>query len=156
MAIHPDQIVSRAQAAFAQSNTNPSHNTYLWQDEAWTLAEARHAASKSPLYGLPVSVKDCFDLAGAPTSLGTKFYRKHNGTAAHDSWLVERLRAAGAVIMGKTHLHPLAYGITGENAEFGDCLQRHPHSVVRFALQFEHFAIRIQHRQHDRGGRDCR
>jgi Asp-tRNA(Asn)/Glu-tRNA(Gln) amidotransferase A subunit family amidase len=40
-----------------------------------------------------------------------------------DSWLVERLRAAGAVIIGKTHLHPLAYGITGENPEFGDCAQ---------------------------------
>jgi aspartyl-tRNA(Asn)/glutamyl-tRNA(Gln) amidotransferase subunit A len=36
---------------------------------------------------------------------------------------VERLRAAGAVITGKTHLHPLAYGITGENSEYGDCLQ---------------------------------
>jgi aspartyl-tRNA(Asn)/glutamyl-tRNA(Gln) amidotransferase subunit A len=46
-----------------------------------------------------------------------------NGAAAQDSWLVRRLRAAGAVITGKTHLHPLAYGITGENPEFGDCLQ---------------------------------
>jgi aspartyl-tRNA(Asn)/glutamyl-tRNA(Gln) amidotransferase subunit A len=36
---------------------------------------------------------------------------------------VGRLRGAGAVITGKTHLHPLAYGITGENREFGDCLQ---------------------------------
>jgi aspartyl-tRNA(Asn)/glutamyl-tRNA(Gln) amidotransferase subunit A len=36
---------------------------------------------------------------------------------------VEQLRASGAVIIGKTHLHPLAYGITGENPEFGDCLQ---------------------------------
>jgi aspartyl-tRNA(Asn)/glutamyl-tRNA(Gln) amidotransferase subunit A len=36
---------------------------------------------------------------------------------------VERLRAAGAVVTGKTHLHPLAYGITGENPEFGDCVQ---------------------------------
>jgi aspartyl-tRNA(Asn)/glutamyl-tRNA(Gln) amidotransferase subunit A len=46
-----------------------------------------------------------------------------NGIAKHDSWLVERLRALGAVITGKTHLHPLAYGITGENPDFGDCLQ---------------------------------
>jgi aspartyl-tRNA(Asn)/glutamyl-tRNA(Gln) amidotransferase subunit A len=52
-----------------------------------------------------------------------QFYRDLNGIAAHDSWLVEQLRAAGAVIIGKTHLHPLAYGITGENPEFGDCLQ---------------------------------
>jgi aspartyl-tRNA(Asn)/glutamyl-tRNA(Gln) amidotransferase subunit A len=36
---------------------------------------------------------------------------------------VERLRTLGAVIVGKTHLHPLAYGITGENPEFGDCIQ---------------------------------
>jgi aspartyl-tRNA(Asn)/glutamyl-tRNA(Gln) amidotransferase subunit A len=51
-----------------------------------------------------------------------RFYRDLNGIAARDSWLVERLRAEGAVITGKTHLHPLAYGITGENPEFGDCV----------------------------------
>jgi aspartyl-tRNA(Asn)/glutamyl-tRNA(Gln) amidotransferase subunit A len=78
---------------------------------------------RGALWGLPISVKDCFDLAGAPTSCGVHFYRDLHGNAAHDSWLVERLRAAGAVITGKTHLHPLAYGITGENPEFGDCLQ---------------------------------
>jgi Asp-tRNA(Asn)/Glu-tRNA(Gln) amidotransferase A subunit family amidase len=78
---------------------------------------------RGPLWSLPVSVKDCFDLAGASTSCGVQFYRDLHGIATHDSWLVERLRAAGAVITGKTHLHPLAYGITGENPEFGDCLQ---------------------------------
>ena len=75
------------------------------------------------LWGLPISVKDCFDLAGSPTTCGVHFYRDLNGTAARDSWLVEQLRAAGAVIVGKTHLHALAYGITGENPEFGDCVQ---------------------------------
>ena len=75
------------------------------------------------LWGLPISVKDLFDLAGSPTSCGVRFYRDRDGNAAHDSWLVEQLRAAGAVIVGKTHLHPLAYGITGENPEFGDCVQ---------------------------------
>jgi aspartyl-tRNA(Asn)/glutamyl-tRNA(Gln) amidotransferase subunit A len=75
------------------------------------------------LWGLPISVKDCFDLAGSPTTCGVHFYRDLNGTATRDSWLVEQLRAAGAVIVGKTHLHPLAYGITGENPEFGDCVQ---------------------------------
>src|SRR6202522_4461422 len=78
---------------------------------------------RGALWGLPVSVKDCFDLGQAPTSCGVHFYRDLNGKAAQDSWLVERLRTAGAVITGKTHLHPLAYGITGENPEFGDCLQ---------------------------------
>ena len=69
-----------------------------------------------------MSVKDCFDLSGAPTTCGTVFYRDLKGKAANDSWLVEQLRAEGAVITGKTHVHPLTYGITGENPEFGDCL----------------------------------
>lgn len=115
-----------AHQALSRSNQSPGRNTYLWQDPAWTLAEAAHAESipvgTSPLQGLPISIKDCFDLAGAPTSCGTIFYRDLNGVAAHDSWLVDQLRKSGAVITGKTHLHPLAYGITGENPEFGDCL----------------------------------
>jgi Asp-tRNA(Asn)/Glu-tRNA(Gln) amidotransferase A subunit family amidase len=124
-----------AAEALANSNQNTSHNTYLWRDPAWTLAEAARAEAiptgeggpfgdgRNALWGLPISVKDCFDLAGAPTTCGVQFYRDLHGIAANDSWLVERLRAAGAVIPGKTHLHPLAYGITGENPEFGDCVQ---------------------------------
>ncbi len=124
-----------ADQALAQSNRNPGRNTYLWQDALWTRSEAARVEAmpraaggpfgdgRSALWGLPVSVKDCFDLAGAPTSCGVHFYRELNGNAARDSWLVAQLRASGAVITGKTHLHPLAYGITGENPEFGDCLQ---------------------------------
>jgi Asp-tRNA(Asn)/Glu-tRNA(Gln) amidotransferase A subunit family amidase len=124
-----------AEVALARSNGNRGKNTYLWQNAEWTCNEAAHAESldrgsggafgdgRSVLWGLPISVKDCFDLAGAPTSCGVRFYRELNGIAARDSWLVERLRASGAVITGKTHLHPLAYGITGENPEFGDCEQ---------------------------------
>lgn len=115
-----------ARQALARANGNAGRNTYLWRDAEWTLAEAERAAQARPwsaLSGLPISVKDCFDLAGAPTSCGVRFYQEHNGRAAADSWLVARLRALGAVITGKTHLHPLAYGITGENEEFGDCVQ---------------------------------
>jgi aspartyl-tRNA(Asn)/glutamyl-tRNA(Gln) amidotransferase subunit A len=130
--LKPSQLVAEA---LARSNCNAGRNTYLWQDTAWTMAEAARAESihtrtggpfddgHSPLWGLPTSVKDCFDLAGAPTSCGTHFYRDLNGPAECDSWLVEQLRKAGAVITGKTHLHPLAYGITGENPYFGDCVQ---------------------------------
>jgi Asp-tRNA(Asn)/Glu-tRNA(Gln) amidotransferase A subunit family amidase len=119
----------------ARMNGNASRNSYLWVDKAWTKSEAARAAAmprgkggpfddgRSPWWGVPVSVKDCFDLAGSPTSCGTHLYRDLNGIATQDSWLVERLRAAGAVITGKTHLHPLAYGITGENPDYGDCLQ---------------------------------
>ena len=124
-----------AKIALARANANAGRNTYLWRDRAWTMNEAARAATmaagsggqfgdgRANLWGIPVSVKDCFDLAGTPTSCGVKFYREVNGIAAKDSWLVEQLRKAGAVITGKTHLHPLAYGITGENPEFGDCEQ---------------------------------
>jgi len=131
-AMRPSEL---AEQALARANQNVGHNTYLWQDVAWTRAEAARVEAmprgrggefddgRAALWGLPISVKDCFDLAGAPTTCGVRFYRDRNGTATRDSWLVERLRAAGAVIVGKTHLHALAYGITGENPEFGDCIQ---------------------------------
>ncbi|MGP8251587.1 MAG: amidase [Terracidiphilus sp.] len=138
--LKPSHLVAEA---LPQSNSNAGRNTYLWQDTAWTLAEAARVElipagaggafghGRSPLWGLPISVKDCFDLAGAPTSCGTKFYRGLNGVAKCDSWLVEQLRSAGAVITGKTHLHPLAYGITGENPDFGDCVQPgHPTALT--------------------------
>lgn len=127
--------VRLAEVALANANRNPGHNTYLWQDPAWTRGEGERAMEtiareggpfgdgRDILWGLPISLKDCFDLAGAPTSCGTTFYRDGNGRANEDSWVVERLRARGAVIVGKTHLHALAYGITGENPEFGDCIQ---------------------------------
>jgi aspartyl-tRNA(Asn)/glutamyl-tRNA(Gln) amidotransferase subunit A len=128
----PSQL---AEQALARANGNAGRNTYLWLDSSWTRFEAARAEAmpggeggafgdgRAALWGLPVSVKDCFDLKGAATSCGVEFYREFHGAAKLDSWLVERLRAAGAVIVGKTHLHPLAYGITGENPEFGDCLQ---------------------------------
>ncbi len=124
-----------AEAALSRANRNAGRNTFLWQDPQWTRAEAARAQvmprgeggpfgdGRAALWGVPVAVKDCFDLAGSPTTCGTHFYRDLNGTAARDSWLVEQLRAAGAVIVGKTHLHALAYGITGENPEYGDCVQ---------------------------------
>jgi aspartyl-tRNA(Asn)/glutamyl-tRNA(Gln) amidotransferase subunit A len=130
--VEPSQL---AEQALERANRNAHGNTYLWRDPAWTMEEAKRAAvmpagtgglfgdGRCNLWGVPVSIKDCFDLAGAPTSAGVKFYRDLHGNAAHDSWLVEQLRKAGAVITGKTHLHPLAYGITGENPEFGDCEQ---------------------------------
>jgi Asp-tRNA(Asn)/Glu-tRNA(Gln) amidotransferase A subunit family amidase len=130
--IDPDTV---AEQALRYANRNAGKNTYLWRDPEWTLREAAKAKAmprgegglfgdgRRNLWGIPVSVKDCFDLAGAPTSCGVRFYRNLNGVAARDSWLAEQLRHAGAIITGKTHLHPLAYGITGENPEFGDCEQ---------------------------------
>ena len=123
-----------AEQALANANQNAGLNVYLSLDKTWTLGEADRAlgkfvagavsaADKPPLYGLPVSLKDCFDLQGFRTTAGTRFYAEKNAIAQQDSAVAKQLRAQGAVIVGKTNLHPLAYGITGENPDFGDCLQ---------------------------------
>jgi Asp-tRNA(Asn)/Glu-tRNA(Gln) amidotransferase A subunit family amidase len=117
-----------AEQALARANSNVSKNVYIGLDSARVLREAeglpaRFPGAKPMLYGLPVSVKDLFDMAGLPTTGGSRFYAAHGGLAREDSAVVARLRRMGAVIVGKTNLHQLAYGITGENADYGDCVQ---------------------------------
>jgi aspartyl-tRNA(Asn)/glutamyl-tRNA(Gln) amidotransferase subunit A len=111
----------------ALADSNAGQNVYLARNEVWSQIEAERldlsSIARQPLWGVPVSLKDCFDLAGFTTSCGSKFYEQLHGIAAKDSEVARRLRAAGAVITGKTHLHMLAYGITGENRDYGDCLQ---------------------------------
>lgn len=123
-----------AHGALARANSNPGRNVYLAMNPERTMAEADALSTRFPdaekrpiLFGVPVAIKDCFDVAGYPTTCGSRFYAEKNGIAHEDSFVAARLRAAGAVIMGKTHLHQLAYGITGENKDYGDCLQpKHP------------------------------
>jgi Asp-tRNA(Asn)/Glu-tRNA(Gln) amidotransferase A subunit family amidase len=115
--------------ALAHSNSNAARNVYLAGDHQFALREADivsqrfSAPVKPPLFGLPVSLKDCFDLMGFVTTCGSRFYAARNAEAREDSAVAARLRETGAVIVGKTHMHPLAYGITGQNPEYGDCTQ---------------------------------
>ncbi len=121
-------IEALADLSLARANGNASRNTYLTLDADWTRAQAAGLQERAtdpdrPLYGLPVALKDCFDLEGFVTSCGSRFYARHHAAAVADSWVAERLKAAGAVITGKTHMQMLAYGITGENRDYGDCVQ---------------------------------
>jgi Asp-tRNA(Asn)/Glu-tRNA(Gln) amidotransferase A subunit family amidase len=114
--------------ALAHVNGNVSRNSYIAVDQTWTLNQAaglakQQTVTNKPLYGLPIALKDCFDLEGFVTTTGSRFYAHHNAAAREDSWVAARLKAAGAVITGKTHMQMLAYGITGENRDYGDCLQ---------------------------------
>ncbi len=123
-----------AERALKNANQNAGRNVYISRDENWTPREADRiqkefsknefpSKEKPPLFGLPISLKDCFDLEGFRTTAGTRFYAQKNEITRADSAVAKNLRAQGAVITGKTNLHPLAYGITGENPDFGDCLQ---------------------------------
>lgn len=118
-----------AESALSRANGNASRNVYLSLDADAVLREAEAlrrkfaADPKPPLYGSPIALKDCFDLAGYATSAGSRYYADRNGIAREDSAVAARLRALGAIIIGKTHLHQLAYGITGQNPDYGDCVQ---------------------------------
>jgi aspartyl-tRNA(Asn)/glutamyl-tRNA(Gln) amidotransferase subunit A len=82
---------------------------------------------RGPLHGIPVSVKDLFDIAGLPTTAASKVRAGHVATA--DAPAVARLRAAGAIIVGKTNLHEFAFGTTSEDSAFGP--SRNPHDPSR-------------------------
>jgi len=124
--VTPRAVVERA---LARANSNAGRNVFIALDAEKVLREAEELPTRFPgpekpaLYGLPVSLKDLFDLQGFPTSGGAKFYAERGGIASADSAVAARLREQGAVIVGKTHLHQLAYGITGENPDYGDCVQ---------------------------------
>ncbi len=72
-----------------------------------------------PLAGIPIALKDLFETAGIPTTAGSKFFRDH--VPASDAPVVEKLKSAGAFIIGKTNLHEIALGVTNDNPYFGTC-----------------------------------
>ncbi|MCX7789032.1 MAG: amidase family protein, partial [Chloroflexaceae bacterium] len=88
------------------------------------LADARRAEAelaagrdRGPLHGVPVAVKDLLDMVGLPTTAGSTILA--HTVAAADATAVARLRAAGAIIIGKTRLSEFAYSPGSNNAHYG-------------------------------------
>lgn len=113
---------------------NPRLNAYLTVVEEAALDEARRAEgeiargkSRGPLHGIPIAVKDNIDSAGVRTTAGSKILAAY--VPAQDAPVLARLRAAGAILLGKTHLHEFAYGVTSENVHYGPA--RNPHDPGR-------------------------
>jgi AtzE family amidohydrolase len=97
--------------------------------KARVLEEARaRGAPLGPLAGVPFAVKNLFDVAGLPTLAGSKINRER-APAARDATLVERLEAAGAVLVGALNMGEYAYDFTGENVHDGP--SRNPHDLTR-------------------------
>ena len=86
--------------------------------EAESIDRAREQGVVSGLLaGVPISVKDCIDVAGTPCTNGSTFFADY--VPEIDALVVQRLRQAGAVILGKTNLHEFAYGSTTQNPHYG-------------------------------------
>lgn len=104
---------------------------YRPQALAAALASDRLRAAglrPGPLAGIPVSVKDLFDVAGEPTTAGSRLLRDAPPAAA-DAPIVARLRAAGAIIVGKTNMTEFAYSGLGLNPHYGT--PANPHDPAR-------------------------
>ncbi len=104
---------------------NPRLNAYVALDRERAFAEARRAtealagkpASLPLLHGVPVSIKDVTPVAGLPLTYGSVLHADE--VARSDALIVQRLKAAGAIVAGKTNTPDFAFGGTTNNALFG-------------------------------------
>jgi len=113
---------------------NPRLNAFIlfMADDARRQApqadqELSAGEDRGPLHGVPVSVKDLFDVQGSPTTAASRVRDGHVATS--DASAITRLRRAGGVIIGKTNLHEFAFGTTNEESAFGPA--RNPYDPTR-------------------------
>ena len=94
------------------------------------MLDSRRAQGQpiGPLAGVPFAVKNLFDVAGLPTLAGSKINRDLP-PAGRDAPLIERLEAAGAILVGALNMGEYAYDFTGENVHYGP--SRNPHDLKR-------------------------
>ncbi|WMD20463.1 allophanate hydrolase [Achromobacter seleniivolatilans] len=114
-------------AAYAVTPDSPADNAWIQRvdralleeqldDLQLMLAAAGGDLSRLPLYGVPFAIKDNIDAAGWPTTAGCPEFAY---TPAEDATVVQRLRAAGAILIGKTNLDQFATGLVGTRSPHG-------------------------------------
>ena len=113
---------------------NPKLNAFIFVAADEARRDARQAdqelaagEDRGPLHGVPISIKDLFDVRGTPTTAASRVRDGHVATT--DAPVISRLRRAGAVIIGKTNLHEFAFGTTNEDSGYGPA--RNPFDVTR-------------------------
>lgn len=115
---------------------NPRVNAFITILEEAARRHARRAEHairrnipSSPLFGIPISLKDNIHTKGVRTTAGSKIL--YDFVPASDSTIASKLAQSGAILLGKTNLHEFAYGITSENPHFGPV--RNPWDAGRVA-----------------------
>jgi len=122
-----------AEACFDQINRlNPTLNAYITVISPEDMLNAQQPPiNTSPLNhalrGIPIAIKDLFDVEGIRTTAGSKFFS--DNIADQDAFVIEKLKQAGALINGKTNTHEIALGITWNNPHYGTA--RNPWDTTR-------------------------
>jgi len=84
-------------------------------------------AQSTPLYGIPIAVKDLYDTKGIRTTAGARFFA--DNIPQEDAFVVQKIKGAGAQVIGKTNTHEIALGVTNNNPHYGAC--KNPWDVTR-------------------------
>lgn len=121
-----------AETCFRQiERLNPKLNAFITTIDVQSALDAQLPATTHPfskaLRDIPIAVKDLFDVAGVRTTAGSKFFA--DTVPEKDAFVVEKLKQAGAIIMGKTNTHEIALGVTGNNPHYGTA--RNPWDITR-------------------------
>ncbi|NQY87359.1 MAG: indoleacetamide hydrolase [Colwellia sp.] len=110
--------------ALNRIDQNNDRHAFITIDREGALAQAKHydqlranGDTIGPLHGIIVAVKDNIHVAGLPNTAGTLALKDF--IPDKDATVIRRLKEAGAIIIGKTNMHELAYGITSDNKTFG-------------------------------------
>lgn len=103
---------------------NPTLNAFITVTAEQALSDAKAAETeiargrrRGPVHGIPIGLKDLFDTAGVRTTAGSAVFA--NRVPSEDAVVVRRLKAAGAVIVGKLNMHEFAYGDTSAQSHYG-------------------------------------
>jgi AtzE family amidohydrolase len=124
-------VVEKCLALIAGRDKALNAFTDVTRDRALARAKAVDAAKeKGPLAGVPFAVKNLFDVKGLSTRAGSKINRELP-PSHHDQPLIERLEAAGAILVGALNMGEYAYDFTGENVHDGP--SRNPHDLSRMS-----------------------
>ena len=107
---------------------DPTINAFAKRTEIGGLESSQTELLSNPLFSIPLGIKDLIDVAGLPTRAGSPRHFDDR-PALKDAPVVEKLKAAGALIFGKTNTHEIALGITGINPHTGPV--RNPHDPTR-------------------------
>ncbi|MCZ0962561.1 amidase [Paracoccus benzoatiresistens] len=116
------QLVQSCLAAISAQNQRLHAFNRIFADQALAAAvdadsRARRGERIGPLHGIPFAVKDLADIAGHEPGFGSRCYNR--GVAEHTATAIQRLEAAGAILIGTTHLVEFAIGSWGTNSSMG-------------------------------------